>query len=909
MEVVVHGTKGGYKSNFRPNITPTFSLSDIRNGSNNENPLGKSVYSIAFTNGGCVFTKYTIVRDTLRSFATGNIAFSLFISADKELSGKGANVKSLLDKLMTHYIANYVKDNNINRGETTIIQEDWSFLKTVLNEYREQSNTNDETIATGTQEEPAFVYYTTDEEFQKYFDAPYHQDEYGAYKQIFFVESSLKNKPENPLNALRHSENDLTGKIDFDNPSYTLLINGNGFNVQPRNKIRKKQTLTITYYKRDFYKTPNAITGTWNIIKRSYPNCIEVDDVRKTVTIKQIELCPECKTITIMVKDNRGKLRHDAEIIFESNKSRYEVEKNNTNNEFTFKGDDIGLTWEISARIEKENMFSDTISITPQKQNEVLKLILKKRKIVNIEAVDENGQKINPFEYWINDGEGYRRGGQHVFEGDDIEKHWNIEARVEGYSSDTVEYCPATGKNPLIITLKKRQKSDIYKFSFTEGKNGKIEGNNQSLYTDHYIPVCLKELINDNQDCKVKKLHSNSCNFEITAKPNFGYKFDKWEKQKKNDEYTITAQFKSMIIEGVIASLILIAIVVLTATFWDDIFSGQSQKSQQQTITSTQITAYVEGDSLMLPTLKFYQNYWEKQKQSSSTNLKEWQSVDNEIKQAITKRTTIDEKKFLELKYDDFKRSRTQQTFIKTVSNIGDSTKAKLVADKLGDVSALTLTQIADSIESILAKIELSSEFPLKKGSKGENVKKLQEALNKIYRLTLTVDGDFGGSCVTALKNNGLPEEISENYFNDLIQQSQQITTDTGRSNSRSSATGHSSESATTPPNDDKTSEIIQYIKGSELKKATLEEYKNQTTNQNLKKSIDLALKFWVIDGTKNKSYSSYQKELDNDNNLNHSELKIVVDVQCRKEKPRYVVELPRSDQNKKLNELKDKLQ
>jgi hypothetical protein len=70
-----------------------------------------------------------------------------------------------------------------------------------------------------------------------------------------------------------------------------------------------------------------------------------------------------------------------------------------------------------------------------------------------------------------------------------------------------------------------------------------------------------------------------------------------------------------------------------------------------------------------------------------------------------------------------------------------------------------------------------------------------------------------------------------------------------------------------------------------------------------------LALKFWVIDGTKNKSYSSYQQELNNDNNLNNSELKGVVDAQCGKEKPKYVIELPKSDQNKKLNELKNKLQ
>lgn len=862
MELIVHGTKGGYKSNFRPNITPPFSMSDVRNGMNNEKPLGKSAYSIAFANGGCVFTKYTIVRDTLRSYATGNVAFSLFLPAKKKLSGK--DVKSLLDKLMDYYIKHYVKDNSINRGETTIIQEDWDTLTSFLNEYKEQ-NANDETIATDAQEEPAFVYYPyvyKDGQTQKetkledIFDAPY-QDEYSQFKQVFFVESSLKDKPENPLNALRHSEKDLTGKIDLDNPSYTLSIIGNGFNVQPRNKIRKKQTLTITYEKQDFYKTPDTIIGTWNEIKLSHPNCIAVDDVSKTVTIRQIDLQPECKTIPITVKDNKGNLLNGAEIIMESNNKRYT--KTNIN-ECTFEGDEIGQTWSISAKIENENLFSDKVSITPDKQNDALKLILKKRKIVNIEAVDENGQKINSFEYWIKDGKGYRRGGQHVFEGNDIEKPWNIEVRVEGYSSDTVEYCPATGKNPLLITVKKRQKSDIYKFSFKEGKNGKIGGNNKSPYTGHNIPSCLEELINNNQYCKVKKLHSDSCGFEITAKPNFGYKFDRWEKQNKNGEYTITAQFKPMIIEGIIALLILIAIVVMAVMFWNDIFSGQSPKMQQQTISEKQITSYVEGDYLILDTLKTYKVNWENQerdfitksgggfwyklthifvdnKTADSTKWRsDWQPVYESIEQAITKRKMIDNKKFLELKSGNFEWSTIQKNFEDAINKI-DSVNSAEVREKLGDVSSLTLTQIANSINSILTPKEpVKTEQP-------QEVKK---------------------------ENSTKPAETKQN-----------TPTETQISTQPKAET--QSQSATT----DKTSEIIQYIKGSELDEAKLQEYKNtKGINQNLKNSIQLCLDFWVLDGSgsgkKSKTYWTFRDKVNADNNFSNSKVKAFLDKMCQ---------------------------
>lgn len=50
-----------------------------------------------------------------------------------------------------------------------------------------------------------------------------------------------------------------------------------------------------------------------------------------------------------------------------------------------------------------------------------------------------------------------------------------------------------------------------------------------------------------------------------------------------------------------------------------------------------------------------------------------------------------------------------------------------------------------------------NDEFPLKKGSKGENVRKLQEALMTKYGKSVLpkygADGDFGSEMVTALKN------------------------------------------------------------------------------------------------------------------------------------------------------------
>jgi peptidoglycan hydrolase-like protein with peptidoglycan-binding domain len=64
--------------------------------------------------------------------------------------------------------------------------------------------------------------------------------------------------------------------------------------------------------------------------------------------------------------------------------------------------------------------------------------------------------------------------------------------------------------------------------------------------------------------------------------------------------------------------------------------------------------------------------------------------------------------------------------------------------------------------------------FPLRKGSKGTNVKLLQQALIAKYGKTILpkygADGDFGTETLNALKKIGLPATIDESTFNVLVQ-------------------------------------------------------------------------------------------------------------------------------------------
>ncbi|MCC7301129.1 MAG: hypothetical protein IT233_00660 [Bacteroidia bacterium] len=61
-------------------------------------------------------------------------------------------------------------------------------------------------------------------------------------------------------------------------------------------------------------------------------------------------------------------------------------------------------------------------------------------------------------------------------------------------------------------------------------------------------------------------------------------------------------------------------------------------------------------------------------------------------------------------------------------------------------------------------------EFPLKKGSKGERVKAMQQQLIAKYGKTILprygADGDFGSEMVAALEKKGLPAEVTESAYN-----------------------------------------------------------------------------------------------------------------------------------------------
>lgn len=67
------------------------------------------------------------------------------------------------------------------------------------------------------------------------------------------------------------------------------------------------------------------------------------------------------------------------------------------------------------------------------------------------------------------------------------------------------------------------------------------------------------------------------------------------------------------------------------------------------------------------------------------------------------------------------------------------------------------------------SQVSTSSEFPLKRGSTGTLVHKLQEGLNANFGLSIGVDGQFGPETQKALMAKGLPVTIDQLAFDKIV--------------------------------------------------------------------------------------------------------------------------------------------
>lgn len=655
MDIVIHGTKGGRK------IFTTKKLSgllDVTADSAKSTTIGQEAYAIRHVNNSIIFSKYKIIRDVRGDKRTGFVAFSLFMSNDKELLG--SDIISLLDRVSEEYCQRYIIDNNLNE-----VNEAWGFLDRISSEYKSKIRTvsfdDIEKLDSGSKDD-AFIYYKNNGELKSYFDEPF-QDEFGGYRQVLFVSEELKGKPENSLNALRHSDDNLTGIVDLENIKYKLLFNSpakggvtinvkvNGEIRSNKNKIRREDELEITW-ENSYYK---------NEIQRGKlyefsSEFIIVDDIERTVSINEIELREEEKNINLEIKHRKEGAVYDAEIYIKSN---YQSERRIYGNRITLKGNELGQRWEVWAN-KGDNMFTDKRPIDIEKDcSSAIKLILKERKIVKIVAIDEGSENtIDDFKVWVQ-GDGIKRISEIVFEDDDLDKTWRIciEKSDDYDKSDVKTYCPAKGENTIYFNLKKSKK-----YLKKEHKKKSAKGEDSS---------------------------------------------DSEGKNKKDKPF-----YKNI---KVIAALIVSVLILILSIA---VFFKFLDEPETQSVNRQEIENYVKGNDLFFNKLDYYKENWEHQKpevaqksdgilgllffwekEPDTIEYNKWKKVNQSIIDALEKRNLINKINFKKLKNLNY---FNDQINLKSVIEEIDTIDYEGVKVRLGDVSVLKLTTITDSIHQIL---------------------------------------------------------------------------------------------------------------------------------------------------------------------------------------------------------------
>jgi hypothetical protein len=812
MKIFVQARKDGYNILF-PTPTPREFYqfaSDIQteNAKNNEIYYGKSFYSLAFTSGGCIFTKYVIGYDVKRNYM-GNVGISFFIPNTQRLSGN--DVKILLDELLNTYIRNYCPGNNISNK-----QEDWFLFTSLADSYDVKlvpHSNNFDTVTEGTQD-PAFHYYKSDSELIEHFDKPF-QEEYSEFKQIFFVDITLKGAS-NPLNVLRNSSIEVNP--DLKNEFYYLnnYNSSSGVKISAyynnkwnecsdkkgENQIRAKWPVEIKYIK-EYYKPIKEIGSITNPISE-IRKFLEINGNNIRIKYEIFLPEPESKKFTFdVVTKEDGVTVTDAEI-------QIDTQPWQSISNITFTAEELGREHKIVAR-RGDTQFSDFVTITPKYYSkDSIPLPLIEKRIVKITATDqENGDAIWQFKVHITDKDFNNNTDQIEFVGDEINKEWNIQIKnyPEYDDSEYKKFCPKKDGNEIIFELRKNTRQPS-------------EPNN-----------------------KVVSQHN----------PN-----DKEKKQK-----SFTAKANAFISKPSVFVPLIVVELLLLFCIWE--FWVRETHTPLKMLDKFEIERYVDGNSLLPDSLKYFKDNWKLQEQNFIKNSDggffggdgnvdstkweiDWKPAYEKIEQAIRKRKMIDNKNFAELKKPHY--FTVPNSFRTAIENI-DSTKYAEVAEKLGNVSTHTLPQIADSINAIIKfkeKEEQNKHEQSQEQNKGEK--------KTAQRKGTPIKAEYP-------KEKRIPQDHKTAKLSQKDIDLANINT-----------------------------EIEKYIKGSELEEKQLENFKNKNgIDQDLKDCIILCLKLWSLKGDNKNSFYWMQQQINNESKyskLKESALKTFVDKMCDNNTPKY---------------------
>ena len=731
MDIVIHGTKGG-----RTIFTPVrlSGLLDVTADSAKSAAIGQEAYAIRFTAEHAIFSKYRIIRDVRGAKRTGFIGFSLFLPTNESLPGR--DVITLLDKVSEEYCRKYIVDNNLDD-----VREVWDFLYSILSEFQSKQK-YDERVPSG-EKDDAFIYFKDKDELKRYFDAPV-QEEYNDYRQVLFVNSEWLAKPENPQNvmlsenplkALRHSNSNLTGKIDLDNKYYylknyncsrgvTITANGRYCSQEKENNcIRAKSLVEIRYSKDERCYWPIEARGMLYNPTSDINKYLEISD--NLIFIKYDAFnnpTPKEKTVHFEIVDHKGDPVYNSEVKL----SNLSWQIKGYQHDYTFIGEELICHWTISAR--KGGDLNGKVSFTLDDNISTIQIVLHERKIVKFNVVDEDGLDVVDYKIRKRNEKGRLIDmdvDDIVFFDDDIYQSWYFIISHSKHYDETFYYSPETGENPKCVSLKSKQ----------FGRVNLLSGNNwkKKRYRLKIDKKFGKRSFKGNE---IKDWVSENPDFGVT--PRFGYKFEEWLFHEEPSNYYYDGYYearfkewwwhkipKKVWIPGIAAVFALI-VAVLFLVIPPNVINTEQPVSQKQIID------YIEGNEFLLDTLNSYKINWKKQEpntkmwynpmtwfseknvDTTTMEYRQWNDVLRKLGDAKTHRELIDKKDFKALQNQDLAKQ-----FEKAINKI-DTAQYDTIIYKLGNVRDLSLIQITARIDSIVQVLQ----NPQKGNSVGKNTDK-----------------------------------------------------------------------------------------------------------------------------------------------------------------------------------------
>jgi hypothetical protein len=770
LKLFIQGRKDGYKVLY-PKPTPSefFQFAgDLRPDGNNNQLLGKSFFSLAYSPGGFIFTKQLIIQDVQRQ-GLGNIGFSLFISAQKKIAGE--HMIQLLDELVKTYALNYCPDYYLD-----FVQEDWTIFEKIVTKYSSNLQVNVDDDQENHQpgaEDPAYLYYSDKLELARFFDAPV-QEEYAQFKQVFFIDKSLENQSHNPLKAIRHNSNgNLTGKIDLNNLSYRLIystlsqggirldVQVNGKSLFNKSKIKRNDQLEITWSKP--YQETRIKKGTCVEIGSTY---LLINEDSRTITIKDIALNERMFKFQVKAQDKLSRPILDAELIAYSQINKRE--RTLVNNSIILREEELNENYYVFGK--KGNLVSEPKALTKIGANEEITLTLLETVKLTIKPLDyRNSNYLPDAKITIVDKANSTIGHSADFRGDEVNKNWQIIIAHPEYRTKTITYCPATDTNEKVVQLEKLLPTEVKSQPQQERKSYRLvidPKKGKETWNGKDLDLSGREFQQEDPRCDAR----------------YGYKFSGWESiGKRGDCEFYQASFEELwyrkvpkVVWGILPVIIAVGAYFLLKDIWKPEIPADREK----------IEKYLAGSDMKLDSLISLKKICK----IDSTFLSKNKDLCSKLDNAIAFRRHIDNGNLDSLLINEIGFfSNARQKEIKT--KIDGLLKAKSqdtssIKNIDWDVKDLNLDEIGIKIESLIAKKMVESpENQQDEGDSpsadGQNEKKVEEspAANQVDAKPINKDSqsskgdnkkesaEFDTKLNTFLKQEVFPTKIKWDAF------------------------------------------------------------------------------------------------------------------------------------------------